>query len=99
MDKVLEQIRQIAVKYNVKKIVLFGSRARGNHSSVSDYDIAVFAKGLSVLDQARLWSEVEEIDTLKKIDLTFVDEQIMDEFRKNINKDGVIIYEQGKQIE
>jgi len=29
-------------RYKVDKIVLFGSRARGDYSSVSDYDIAIF---------------------------------------------------------
>ena len=28
--KVLEEIRQLAVDYNIQKVILFGSRARGD---------------------------------------------------------------------
>ncbi|HHZ17076.1 MAG TPA: nucleotidyltransferase domain-containing protein [Peptococcaceae bacterium] len=47
MDKVIEQIKHMAQQYKIKKIVLFGSRARGDYGIASDYDLAVFADGLS----------------------------------------------------
>jgi len=93
MDDVLEQIRRIAVKYKVDKVVLFGSRARGDYSPVSDYDIAVFKKELSTLDKACFCDDVDEINTLKKIDLVFVHESATDELMGNIKRDGVTIYE------
>ncbi|HHV16764.1 MAG TPA: nucleotidyltransferase domain-containing protein, partial [Gelria sp.] len=45
MDEVLQKIGQVAGKYKVEKLVLFGSRARGDNSLRSDYDIAVFGNG------------------------------------------------------
>ena len=42
MDRVVEQVVTIAKKFKANKAVLLGSRARGDHSEVSDYDIAVF---------------------------------------------------------
>lgn len=93
MDRVLEQIKEISLQYKVDKIVLFGSRARGDHSPVSDYDIAIFENHLSALDKARLRDEVDEIETLKKIDLIFVQENFTDELMKSIKRDGVILYE------
>jgi len=44
-DYVIEQLCEIAAKYKIEKMVLFGSRARGDHSLLSDYDIAVFEGG------------------------------------------------------
>ena len=41
IEKVYKQIGQIAEKYDVKKIVLFGSRARGTNHAKSDIDLAV----------------------------------------------------------
>jgi len=93
MDSVIEDIKEIAMKYKVKKIVLFGSRARGDHSAVSDYDFAVFENYLSELDKARLYADVDEIETLKKIDIVFVRENSTDELMESIKKDGVILYE------
>jgi predicted nucleotidyltransferase len=92
LDHVLEEIIQISVRYKAKKVILFGSRARGDNSPVSDYDIAVDAKDLSPLDKARFSAEVEDIETLKKIDLLFFDTQ--HRWADNIARDGVILYEQ-----
>jgi predicted nucleotidyltransferase len=92
MDQVLKQVIGISVRYKAKKVILFGSRARGDNSPVSDYDIAVFAEDLSPLDKARFSAEVEDIETLKKIDLLFFDTQ--HSWADNIVRDGVILYEQ-----
>ena len=40
-QRVLEDITVFAQKYNVDKIILFGSRAKGTHRERSDIDIAV----------------------------------------------------------
>ena len=40
----------------IERVVLFGSRARGDAREDSDYDVAVFIKGLS--DR---WSEIDRI--------------------------------------
>ena len=100
MDKVIEDIKEIAKKYKVEKIILFGSRARGDHSTVSDYDFAVFENFLSALDKARLCEDIDEIETLKKIDIVFVQENSTDELMESIKRDGVILYEQvRKQVD
>ena len=39
--KVLEEITQLAVEYHVQKVILFGSRARGDYWERSDIDLAV----------------------------------------------------------
>lgn len=91
-DNVLNEIISIAKKYCVQKVVLFGSRARGDNSDVSDYDIAIFNDDLSTVDKAYFNMDVEEIQTLKKIDIVFND-SISDEFMKNIRKEGIVIYE------
>ena len=35
MDKTIEQVKQLAHRYGVPKLVLFGSRARGDHHARS----------------------------------------------------------------
>lgn len=92
MDKVLEQMKDLAIRYGVKRLVLFGSRARGNNTRVSDYDFAVYADGFSPLDKARFCAEVEEIETLKKIDLIFFSR--LSDMPDFITREGVIIHDQ-----
>lgn len=93
MDSVLEKIKEISLRYEIDKIVLFGSRARGDHSHVSDYDIAIYEDHMSALDKARLRDDIDEIETLKKIDIIFVHEKFSDELMENIKRDGVTLYE------
>lgn len=40
-DNVISEIIDFAVKYGVHKVVLFGSRARGDYSRSSDIDLAI----------------------------------------------------------
>ena len=40
-DKVIEEIRDLARQYDVEKVILFGSRARGDYKERSDIDLAV----------------------------------------------------------
>lgn len=93
MDKVLDCIKRIAVNYKcINKIILFGSRARGDNSDKSDYDIAIFSNGMDAYEQAEFADNIESIETLHKIDIVFIKEKhIGTELYKNIMKDGIII--------
>ncbi len=98
-DRILHEIKKIAEKYNPCKVVLFGSRARADNSPVSDYDIAVYGNNLTPGDKAWFYSEIDDIDTLKKIEVVFMEESFGDDFLESIKKEGVVIYEQvWKQI-
>lgn len=87
---VIEEICDIARKYNVQKVILFGSRARGNFKEKSDIDLAVQGG-----DFIRFMLNVnEETSTLLKFDIINLDEEIQGELRKAIKKEGVIVYEE-----
>ena len=86
---VIEEICDIARKYNVQKVILFGSRARGNFKEKSDIDLAVQGG-----DFIRFMLDVnEETSTLLKFDIINLDEEIQGELRKAIKKEGRIVYE------
>lgn len=40
-DKVLREISAFARIHEIQRVILFGSRARGNHTKTSDIDIAI----------------------------------------------------------
>ena len=46
-ERVLRDISVFAKKYSINKVILFGSRARGDNTERSDIDIAVY--GLSLI--------------------------------------------------
>ncbi len=93
-DNVIKSIKNIAAKYKVEQIVLYGSRSRGDNTDTSDYDIAIIAPSAIEKDKTMLYHDINEIETLKKIDIVFINKETDSDLLENINKDGVIIYEQ-----
>lgn len=91
MDRITELIKHIALELpNITRVVLFGSRARGDYSEKSDYDIAVFNADSET--QAIFNDRTDDLPTLCKIDIVYIRESHKGtEFYKNIIKDGVVI--------
>ena len=89
MKKVYNGIAKIGNKLCADKVVLFGSRARGDNRERSDIDIAVY--GLPDENRALFRSEIEELPTLLDFDIVFVTPDTDKALLKNIEKDGVIL--------
>lgn len=88
-DTVLKQIIDLAQKRNITKVILFGSRARGDFKKKSDIDLAVLGQNI-----AEFSFDVDELtDTLLKYDIIDLNSNISDELLKNIQNEGIIIYE------
>lgn len=87
--QVQTEIRQLAEKHNLNKVILFGSRARGDYWRASDIDLAV-----SGGDITRFALDVEEeTSTLLSYDVVNLDEPVSPELLMRIQKEGVILYE------
>ena len=89
MDKIFYCISELGKKYNANKIILFGSRARGDNRERSDYDIAVF--GMPNENQILFSEEMENLPTLLDFDIIFVTNKTNKDLLDNIEKDGKII--------
>lgn len=77
----------------IEKIILFGSRARGDFKERSDIDIAVVCPTASDRDWFQILEIVDSADTLLKIDCVRYDKLSEDDPLKiKINKEGIIIY-------
>lgn len=75
-NHLINQLHNIAQHYpEIQSILLFGSRAYGDYTDVSDIDLAVKAPGLSNMKWLLLTDQIEnELDTLLKIDIVLYDE-------------------------
>lgn len=90
MDRIIEQMKQVAKQYHAIRLVLFGSRARGDFQAHSDYDFAVW--GVSTGTQPLFRDAVDcQIETLRKIDVVFISAKTDAELLNNIKKDGVLL--------
>ena len=84
------QLSDLAQKYGADRLVLFGSRARGDHKERSDIDLAVF--GLDYAMASRLRLDLEDLPTLLSFDLVCVDENTSPALLANIDREGVTLY-------
>jgi len=94
MEQLMDEIKMIAFNYpNIYKIILFGSRARGDFRSSSDIDLAIFSKDESSLEVANFTNDLERLDTLFKFDIVFINPLTDEKLLANINKEGIVIME------
>ena len=87
--RILRELSFLAKKYAVTKIILFGSRARGTNTERSDIDIAVYGGDFEHF----YWDVKEKIHSLLMFDIVQADAKISDELKREIERDGVTIYE------
>lgn len=81
------------MKYQVDKLMLFGSRAKGTSWERSDIDLAV-SGWKTVMDFLDFQDEIEEIPTLLMFDIVDLDSDMINlEIRKAIAEEGVVLYE------
>ncbi len=72
----------------IQKIILFGSRARGDNCERNDIDIAV-----SGGDFLNFYADVQEdFPSLLSFDIINLDKKISIELQNEIKKDGVLLY-------
>lgn len=91
-ERVCLELKQFAKKYRIEKVILFGSRARGDFYECSDIDIAV-----SGGNTAGFSLDIDEkVHTLLMFDVVDLDGHISEELQKEIERDGIVIYEKNR---
>lgn len=72
--------------------LLFGSRASGRHKKASDIDIAVKGPHITGRITAQVSSLMEDTYLPFFVDIVHYETVRDDDLRKNIDRDGVVIY-------
>ena len=86
---VLDEIKRIAEEYEVKRVILFGSRARGDYHRASDIDLAV--EGGRITDF--ILDVKEATSTLLNFDIVDLEKTAPGKFSDAIKKEGIVLYE------
>ena len=91
LDKKIErELISSAKKFGLRKLILFGSRARGTNRERSDIDLA--AQGGNISEFA--FDIAENVETLLSFDVVNLDEGVDEDFQAEIARDGIILYEE-----
>lgn len=90
MNEVYAKLADLAARYGAQRLVLYGSRARGDFQPRSDIDLAVY--GMPEKQRGGFAMEAEELPTLLKLDIVHISLNMEPAFLENIEKDGVVLY-------
>ena len=88
-ENLLNEIVKFAKVYSVEKVILFGSRARGDFKERSDIDLAVSGGDITGFT----FAVEEETSTLLMFDVVNLDKEVQHELLVSIDKEGVVLYE------
>lgn len=87
-EKVQDEICQLAQRHQLDKVVLFGSRARGDYHRASDIDLAVWGGRI-----AQFAVDIdEETSTLLKYDVIDMGQSISSELLESVQREGRVLY-------
>lgn len=90
-NEVFEQILIVFTQIpEIKKVVLFGSRARGDYKKTSDIDLAIWFEGED--KKMLVIRMLDELRCILKFDVVAMNEITNELLKNNINKDGRVIY-------
>ena len=89
--RIINEIIDISKKYyGINKVVLFGSRARGDNELKSDIDLAIYCDG----DLSLFIEKVENTThTLLEFDFSDMNNVIDDFFIEQVEREGITLYE------
>lgn len=89
-DLVQQIIAAILRRVKAKRILIYGSRARGDFRATSDIDIAIDCGTREVLARNAIDDEVK---TLLKLDIVEI-RKVAPKLQEEIEKEGALIYEE-----
>lgn len=87
--RAMADIFQLAKKHDVEKVILFGSRARGDYKRTSDIDLAI-----SGGNTTRFSLDAEDdVWTLLKFDVVDLGRPMQEPLKESIRSEGIVLYE------
>ena len=89
--KVLENFLEELVKWNSKKVILFGSLTRGDFGKHFDIDLAV-ELNIPFRQKRKLKEKLDQIARIYTVDLVFLN-GVEKEFKEKLLREGIILYE------
>jgi type I restriction enzyme S subunit len=93
-QNIINQINNIFAKYpQIKKVMLYGSRAKGNYKKGSDIDLSMLGEDLTYKIQLDVFDDLDELLLPYKIDLSVFDYLDNANLRDHIERVGVVFYE------
>ena len=93
-NSVVEQINNVFFHYNkIDKVIVYGSRAKGNYNAGSDIDLTLIGNELSIKELLSILYDLDEILLPYKFDISIFDQIENPELIDHINRAGKVFYQ------
>ena len=93
-DTVIKELQGVFRRHaNIKKVLIFGSRSKGNYREGSDVDLAVIGDGVDYRQLLDIQCEIDDLELLYSVDLLDYDKQKGTPIGQHIDRVGQIFYE------
>lgn len=88
-EKTLSSLRSIFSKYSpIERVILYGSRAKGNYREGSDIDLTLIAPTMTLSDLLRIQNEIDDAMLAHKVDLSLYHQIENEDLKEHITRVG-----------
>lgn len=92
-EETISKINSVFVKYpEIEKVIIYGSRAKGNYRNGSDIDLTLFGKELKYDLVGEINFEIDDLNTPYLFDISIYDNLNSDSLKDHINRVGKVFY-------
>jgi uncharacterized protein len=96
-DNVVEKMQLVFEKYpHVEKVIIYGSRAKGNYKNGSDIDLTIIGDLITDRDRRNIFFELDDLPIPYMVDLSIFSKLNHVDLEEHILRVGQIFYEQGR---
>ena len=94
-DKTVQRIKEVFAKHpQVQRVILYGSRAKGNYRNGSDIDLTLFGNELSFKLQLKIDTELDDLLLPYSFDISIFSQISNLDLIEHINRVGKVFYVQ-----
>ena len=92
-DTVIKELQDVFRRHaNIEKVLIFGSRSKGNYRAGSDIDLAVIGKDIDYNLLLSILCEIDDLDLLYTVDLLEYQKKKGTPIGDHIDRVGQVFY-------
>ncbi len=93
-DTVIKELQDVFRRHaNIKKVLIFGSRSKGNYRAGADIDLAVIGNDIDYNQLLSILCEIDDLELLYSVDLLDYQKKKGTSIGDHIDRVGQVFYE------
>lgn len=93
-DTVIKELQDVFRRHaNIKRVLIFGSRSKGNYRSGSDIDLAIVGNDIDYNQLLDIHCEIDDLELLYSVDLIDYNKKVGTPIGDHIDRVGQVFYE------